>query len=88
MYIVDYKSGNENMYIFNVRKVQASSTPNPDTEFFSSVRAWLAEDLSQIVEGYVEFIKLKVWKLISRGVSTKKHCFKPHIAFYHNLMHL
>ena len=34
-------------------------------EFCGSVQAWLAEDLSQIVEGYLEFIKLKVWKPIS-----------------------
>jgi hypothetical protein len=29
-------------------------------------------DLSQIVEGYVEFINLIVWKPISEGVSTTK----------------
>ena len=27
-----------------------------------SVQAWLIEDLSQIVDGYVELIKLNVWK--------------------------
>ena len=32
---------------------------------------WLAEDLPQILEGYVEFIKLNVWEPISRKVSSK-----------------
>jgi predicted metallopeptidase len=31
----------------------------------ASVQALLAEDLSQILEGYVEFIKRKAWKPIS-----------------------
>jgi hypothetical protein len=31
------------------------------------------EDLPQIVEGYVEFIKLKVWKPLSGSVSAKKN---------------
>ena len=33
-------------------------------EFFGSVCVWLAEDSSMIAEGYVEFTKPKVWKLI------------------------
>jgi hypothetical protein len=36
-----------------------------DTEFFASARAYLAEDLSQIVEENVEIIQLKLWKAIS-----------------------
>jgi hypothetical protein len=33
---------------------------NSVTEFFASAQASLAEVFTQIVEGYVEFIKLKV----------------------------
>ena len=39
-----------------------SPLTSTDMEFCSSARAYLAEDLSQIVKGYEEFIKLKVWK--------------------------
>ena len=48
-------------------------------------RAKLAEDLSQIVEGYIAFVKIKVWKPISYKVSPKMHCFKPYWAFPLNL---
>ena len=37
-------------------------------EFCTSRWAYLLEDLSQIVEGYVEFIKLKVLKEMSRNI--------------------
>ena len=45
-------------------------------EFWMSVQAQLAEVLSQIVEGYVEFIKLMVWKPISWKVSTENALFQ------------
>ena len=35
-----------------------------DMEYCASVQTQLAEDLSQIVKGYVEFMKLKVWEPI------------------------
>ena len=41
---------------------------------------------SQIAEGYVEFMKLNMWKPISSMVSAKNNNFKPHLAFYHTLM--
>ena len=49
---------------------------HPDTEFFASAQVYLVEDLSQIVEGYVEFIKLKMWKPISRMISAKEALFQ------------
>ena len=33
-----------------------------DMEFCASALSYLADDLSQIVEEYVEFMKLKAWK--------------------------
>ena len=40
-------------------------------ELSGSVEVWLAEDLSQIVEGYAELIKLMVWKPIYEGLLQK-----------------
>ena len=51
---------------------------------WNSALAYLTEALSQIVEGYVEFTKLKLWKPITWRVYTKK----PLLAFLHNLLHI
>ena len=40
-------------------------------ELSGSVEVWLSEDLSQIVEGYAELIKLMVWKPIYEGLLQK-----------------
>ena len=53
-----------------------------DTEYFASARAQLAEDLTQIVEEYVELIKLKVCKPISGRVSSKKSIVSSPIKHY------
>ena len=43
----------------------------PNMEFCVSVPQYPVEDMSQIVDGYVEFIQIKVLKLISWRVITK-----------------
>ena len=47
-------------------------------EYCASAQAQLEEDLTKIVVGYVEFIRLKVLKPLSQ----KNHCFKLYLAFY------
>ena len=39
----------------------------PEMEFSASEQALLAEDLCQIVEGFVEYLKIRLWKRILRG---------------------
>ena len=46
-----------------------------------SAQAYIAADLSQIVEGYAEFIILKMCKQISWRFSTIIHCLKPYLVF-------
>jgi hypothetical protein len=79
---------NQSAKLATLQKSTFKFWTHTDTEFFASAREVFAENLLQIVEGYVKFIKIKVWKPISRRVSTTNHCFKLHLAFYYNLMHL
>ena len=45
-------------------------------EYCARARAYLAKDLSQIEEGFVEINKLKIWKPIYRMVSTKNALYE------------
>ena len=54
----------------------------------NSAQVQLMEDLSQIVEEYVEFIKLKVWKLISARISTECIVSGLISPFLNTFMHL
>ena len=64
--------------------LETSTVLSPGTQYFefcTSYRAWLVEDMSQVVKVNVEFITLKVRKPISYMVFTKMHFFKPNSAF-------
>ena len=55
-------------------------------EYSTSTRAQLVEDLSKIMEAYVEFIKLKVLKPSSRRVSTRKQTLLQ--ALFHAFIYM